>query len=133
MEYEIKWSSGSRSGKNFECTSFKILIKKYFFEYNLGIAHALLHNSINIRRTKLRYSTVRVPFFLWHSGPRIPGLNKRFGEPGLDSPQLTSYLRIKWYTGDAPDNKKKWQIRIFVLKNAKKKNNKVNSKGKKQD
>lgn len=31
-------------------TSFKILIKKYFFEYNLGIAHALLHNSINTRR-----------------------------------------------------------------------------------
>ena len=35
--------------RNFDCTSFKILIKKYFFEYNLGIAHALLHNSINTR------------------------------------------------------------------------------------
>ena len=75
-------------------------------------------------------NTCECAFFLWHSGPRIPGLNKRFGEPDLDSPQLTSCLRIKWYTGDAPDNKKKkkWQARIFVLKNAKKQQGKFKRK-----
>ena len=39
--------------------------------------------------------------------PKDPGSNKRFGEPGLDSPQLTSCLRIKWWTGDASYNTSK--------------------------
>ena len=39
--------------------------------------------------------------------PKDPRPNKRFGEPSLDSPQLTSCLRIKWDAEDAPDNTKK--------------------------
>jgi len=40
--------------------------------------------------------SVRVPFS-GYSSPRILGLNEKegFGGPGLDSPQLTSCLRIK--------------------------------------
>ena len=37
---------------------------------------------------------VRVPFFVTLR-PKDPGLNKWFGGPGLDSPQLTGCLRIK--------------------------------------
>ena len=38
--------------------------------------------------------SVRVPFF-FTLRPKDPGPNKRFGEPGLDSLQLTGYLRVK--------------------------------------
>ena len=74
--------------------------------------------------------SVRVPLSC-HSGPRIPGLNEKgFGEPGLDSPQLTSCLRIKWYIGDAPDNIKKMTSKDIEECQ---KINKVNSERKKQD
>ena len=38
--------------------------------------------------------SVRVPFFVTLR-PKDPGPNKWFGEPGLDSPQLTGCLRVK--------------------------------------
>ena len=56
-----------------------------------------------------------------------------FGEPGLDSPQLTSCLRIKWYTGDAPDNKKKNDKKGYSYRGMPKEINKINSEEKKQD
>ena len=52
------------------------------------------------------HQNVKVSFFETLK-PKDPRPNKWFGEPGLDSPQLTSCLRIKWDVEDAPDNIKK--------------------------
>ena len=54
------------------------------------------HSIVRILQGMYLGESMRVPFS-GYSGPRIPGLNEKegFGGPGLDSPQLTSCLRIK--------------------------------------